>query len=161
MDTITKTNLFKKTEKVLFLYPKLKRIAENKEKYMEIELHERSKSIVRAGQNIVHKERDEIMSEIKEERDERYAKLLHDIAWIESALSAHEHEKGYVVIRMYYFREDAKGNQLTGEEKNTFEDIANALYYDMRTIRRWRNRIVNSIGMCLFGVDNDFLELDT
>ena len=65
--------------------------------------------------------------------------------------------KEFHVIRMYYFGEDAQGNERpTGAEPYTWEAIAAelegmGLIRDAKSARRWRNKIVNDMAVCMFG----------
>lgn len=151
-DKPTEKNNFAKAEKVLYTYPKLKKIASDKEKYMDFEFHGRSSSVTKVSSGQPYKDREDIQDEILAKRASNYEKLLCDIEWIESILAAHEEEKGYVAVRMYYFNEDVNGQPRCDQEKYTWEDIAWEIGRDAKTVRRWRNEIVGSIAACLFGV---------
>ena len=64
----------------------------------------------------------------------------------------------FIVIRMYYFGEDAFGNDKFSDKQITFEEIADELeeigmVKSVRTLRSWRTKLVREMVVLLFGVD--------
>ena len=65
--------------------------------------------------------------------------------------------KEFHVVRMYYFGEDGAGNpRPAGAPSYTWEEIAEELgemgmIRDAKSARRWRNKIVNDMAVCMFG----------
>ena len=72
------------------------------------------------------------------------------------AISLFEGHKEFVVIQLYYFGEDINGNPREGGTA-TWEEIAEELsdagiLKEIKTARRWRNKIVNDMAVCVFGI---------
>lgn len=64
----------------------------------------------------------------------------------------------FVIIRMFYFNEDANGQDRGDAKPYTFEDISEALAAagierSERTLRSWRTKLVQDMTVLLFGVD--------
>ena len=68
-----------------------------------------------------------------------------------------EGQKEFVVIRLYYFGEDISGNPRGDGKAATWEEVAAELeaagiLKEIKTARRWRNKIVNDMAVCIFGI---------
>lgn len=145
---------FKIMEKLLYSYPTLKRIVSDKAAYTRVDLQERSKSLVRFSQNTQWKSRDDIIDEMEQDKAAEYDKTLKDFRRIERVIQQFKDRKEFIVVRLYYFKENADGTPIAeGEQEITWEDVSFTLEREVKTLRRWRNNIVNDMALCLFGID--------
>lgn len=145
-------NHFKATEKLLYNYPKLKRLIADKEGYTQVQ--ERSKSIVLASSTPTYKSSEDVQEQIRERKESQFERTLSEFRRLDEIIHMHEGRKEFDVIRMYYFNEDIGGNELEPDAKrNTFMDIALDLEREEKTVRTWRNNLVNDIAVCLFGIE--------
>ena len=152
-------NYFRAMESLLYNYKKLETLVADEEEYTKVELQERSKSIVvfspSAGGE--RKSRDEVLEEMEKQRAILYQRTKARFDEVDRVVQLFKDRKEFHVIRMYYFGEDAKGNQReAGAPQYTWEDIASelsemGLIRDAKSARRWRNKIVNDMAVCLFG----------
>jgi len=145
-------NHFKATEKLLYNYPKLKRLIADREGYTQVA--ERSKSVVRASSTPTRRSGEDVKEEIRERRESQFERTLAEFRRLDEIIGMFEDRKEFDVIRMYYFNEDIDGNELEPDaERNSFFDISLDLERDEKTVRRWRNNLVNDIAVCLFGIE--------
>lgn len=143
---------FKATEKLLYNYPKLKRLIADREGYTQVQ--ERSKSIVLASSTPTRKSSEDVKEEIRERKESQFDQTLAEFRRLDEIIRMFEGRKEFDVIRMYYFNEDIAGNELEPDaERNSFFTISLDLERDEKTVRRWRNILVNDIAICLFGIE--------
>lgn len=78
---------------------------------------------------------------------------------IDAVVRLFEDKPEFIVIRMYYFGEDAYGNDRgEGAKPYTFDEIADELSVmgverSVRTLRTWRTKLVQDMTVLLFGVE--------
>lgn len=144
---------FAMAEKLLYAYPKLKKVIESRQEYLEGIYRERSKDFVSTMGAKAYKSREEILEEMQEDRESEYYKTIIAVRHIEAALKTCENEPGYRFVRMFYFNEDIDGNPRGYEKRCTWEEIAEVMKKDTKTVRRWRNQIVDQFAICIFGMD--------
>ena len=150
----TERDYFKIMEKLLYSYPTLKRIVSDKTAYTSVELRERSKSIVQFRPNTQWKSREDVIEELEQDKEAEYDKTLKDFRKIERVINQFKDRKEFVVIRLYYFKENIDGTpREENEQETTWEEVSFALEKEIKTLRRWRNNIVNDMALCLFGID--------
>ena len=126
----------------------------DKESYTKVGLQGRSKSVVRFNPNSSQKNQEDIQEEMERERETRYNQTLSDFRQVEEVVGLFEQRKEFNVIRMYYFNADIGGNSLSKDApRNTLSDIALDWKGDEKTIRRWKNKFVNNMAICLFGIE--------
>jgi hypothetical protein len=149
---------FRATESILFNYKRLRALVLNYDEYADVEIHTRSKSIVFFGGGAYagEKARADIYEEAQKQRDMTYLRTRAQFEEIDRAIRLFESRKEFAVIRMYYFGEDADGNEREVEERVTWEGIADELskrgmVSEVKSARRWRNRIVSDMAVCIFG----------
>ena len=152
-------NLYGAMERLLRAYPKLKRMCEHPEEYQFLPAG-RSKGISvapPAGSGV----RDP-MDALDEHIDSRAASFDRTAARyteIDAVVREFLDRPEFVVIRMYYWNEDAHGRERGDDEPRwSMNGIQEALSMegidrDVRTIRRWRSRIVQDMTVLMFGVD--------
>lgn len=91
----------------------------------------------------------------EEARRRKEAEQRNYIAQLKRATNDPE----FIVIRMYYFNEDAYGNDRSSDSRPyTFEEIseelaAAGLQRSEKTLRSWRTRLVQDMTVTLFGID--------
>ena len=145
---------FKIMEKLLFSYPVLKRLVSDKEAYTAVELRERSKSLVRFSPNTQWKSHDDVIEEIERDKEAEYDKTQKDFRRIERVIQQFKDRKEFDVVRLYYFNQNLDGSPKPPDAPSaTWEDVSIELEKETKTVRRWRNNIVNDMAICLFGID--------
>ena len=100
--------------------------------------------------------RNKIVEEMREEKQKQFKETKSGFDSLTRAISLFEGHKEFVVIRLYYFGEDINGNPREGGTA-TWEEIAEELsdagiLKEIKTARRWRNKIVNDMAVCVFGI---------
>lgn len=118
----------------------------------------RSHSITTApppGSGVVS--RDELMETLTAARLRAYGNTAEDYFKISAVVKMFEEKPEFIVIRMYYFNEDANGNDRPEDAKPyTFEEIADELAAigmerGEKTLRSWRTNLVQDMTVALFG----------
>jgi len=152
-------NYYRAVEILLRNYNKLRKLVENEAGYTAVLLQKKSTSFVTFTPNAGYtsKDDDEIIDEIRQQRELSYQRTKAQFEEVERVISLFCERKEFIVIRMYYFNEDAQGNQRPeGSEPYTFDDITSelselGLLRDIKTARRWRSKIINDMAVCMFG----------
>lgn len=151
-------NYFRSMESLLYNYKKLAALVENEADYMHVELHDRSTCLVQySGTGGMAKDRAQIINEMEQQRAASFERTKARFDEIDMIVRLFEDKKEFIVIRMYYFGEDSwGGTRPENLRPYTWEDIAEELsasgiLKDEKTARRWRNRLVNDMAICLFG----------
>lgn len=153
------TNLYRAMERLLRNYPKLKKLVENVDDYGFLP-SERSKSITIAPPpGSMMRDRNEILEEIVADRQVSYERTKARFEEIDSVVQQFVDNPEFIVIRMYYFNEDAYGHDRGADVRPyTFEEIseelgAAGLQRSEKTLRSWRTRLVQDMTVILFGID--------
>ena len=150
---------FRIMEKLLYNYPTMRRLVADKEGYINTPFRGRSKSIVRQSFNPSWKSQEDIQEEIKRDKESDYDQTRKDFRRVERVIQLHQGRKEFFIIRMYYFGEDLDGTpRPANAAAYTWEEITEALgkinlIRDTKSARRWRNKIVNDMAICLFGIE--------
>lgn len=153
-------NYYRIVEKLLYNYKRLEALVRNEEEYLTVELHGRSKSVTvyaPSGGGHEYKTEADIADEVARERLANYERTASNFREVEKVLDLFRARKEFIVIRMYYFNEDADGNERANDAAQyTWEQIAlelseRGILRDEKTARRWRNNIINDIAVCMFG----------
>jgi hypothetical protein len=152
-------NYFKAMERLLYNYKRLAAIVADEEAYCEVEYHGKSKSLAGGALSRGYTESKteaDIVEEMREDRRKQYQRTKRGFDILTNTIRKFEGLREFVVIRMYYFGEDMQGNErdraYTWEELTGELDAAGVLREE-KTARRWRNKIVNDMAICVFGVD--------
>jgi hypothetical protein len=151
-------NYFKAMETLLYNYKKLAALVADEEAYCEVEYHAGRKTFSTTPQAkgfIQRKTEAEIVEEMREEKQKQFKETKSGFDSLTRAISLFKGHKEFVVIRLYYFGEDINGNPREGGTA-TWEEIAEELsdagvLKEIKTARRWRNKIVNDMAVCVFG----------
>lgn len=150
-------NYFRAMEILLFNYKKLAALVADYEGYMKVELPEKSTSIIAFSPSSGYKAKEDILEEIERDKLAAYQRTRARFEELEKVVNLFRDRKEFHVVRMYYFGEDAEGNQRPDDAKSyTWEEIAFELsdmgmVRDAKSARRWRNKIVNDMAVCMFG----------
>lgn len=152
-------NYFKAMETLLYNYKKLAALVADEEAYCDVEYHAGRKTfspIPKATGFIQYKSESEMIEEMQEEKKRQFLKTKSGVDKLTHAISLFENDKEFIVIRMYYFGEDIHGNPRPGGAA-TWEEIAEELseagiLKEIKTARRWRNKVVKNLSVCVFGV---------
>ena len=152
-------NYFKAMETLLYNYKKLAALVADEEAYCEVEYHAGRKTFSTTPQAKGFSQRKteaEIVEEMREEKQKQFKETKSGFDSLTRAISLFEGHKEFVVIRLYYFGEDINGNPREGGTA-TWEEIAEELsdagiLKEIKTARRWRNKIVNDMAVCVFGI---------
>ena len=129
------------------------------EAYTHVELQGRSASIssYSPSSGYTYRTEEDILDEMKRDKIISYHRTRARFEEIDRVVKLFAERKEFHVIRMYYFGEDAQGNERpAGAEPYTWEAIAAelegmGLIRDAKSARRWRNKIVNDMAVCMFG----------
>lgn len=151
--TGTTRDYYRIMEQLLFSYPALKQLVEDRDGYVGTPLAERSKSIIKQGVQTSMRSREDVQEEYERDRENAYNQTLNDFLRLERTVQLHKMRKEFVVVRMYYFNEEWDGTARKDGERNTFLDIAVDTGHNEKTLRNWRNRIVNDMAVCMFGIE--------
>lgn len=152
-------NYFRAMESLLFNYKKLAALVADYEAYTHVELQGRSASIssYSPSSGYTYRTEEDILDEMKRDKIISYHRTRARFEEIDRVVKLFAERKEFHVIRMYYFGEDAQGNERpAGAEPYTWETIAAelegmGLIRDAKSARRWRNKIVNDMAVCMFG----------
>lgn len=154
MQAASKKNYFVIMEKLLFNYPRIKRIIEDKAGYTKIDVQERSKSIVGFTLNATRKAREDILDEMERDKESEYNKTVKQFREVERVIQQFEEDKRFIVVRLYYFNEGINGTpRPPSAPPVTWEDVSIDIARDVKTVRRWRQTIVSDMATCLFGIN--------
>jgi hypothetical protein len=153
-------NYFKAMESLLYNYKKLEALVADEEAYCEVEYHAGKKTFAAMPTSkgyFQQKTEADIIEELQEERRKQFQKTKYGFESLKKAIRLFENQKEFAVIRLYYFGEDINGNPRAGGKAATWEEVANeleeaGLLKEIKTARRWRNKIVNDMAVCVFGV---------
>lgn len=154
-------NYFKAMESLLRNYKKLAALVADEEAYCEVEYHAGRKTFAAGassgGGYYQQRTEADIIDELREEKQKQFQKTKHGFESLDKAIRLFEAQKEFAVIRLYYFGEDISGNPRAGGKAATWEETAFELeeagiLKEIKTARRWRNKIVNDMAVCVFGI---------
>lgn len=153
-------NYFKATETLLYNYKKLAALVADEEAYCEVEYHAGRKTFSASTHGAGYYEQKseaDIVEEMQEEKRRQYRETKYGFEKLKRAISLFEGQKEFTVIRLYYFGEDINGNPRKEGRTATWEEVVAELeeagiLKEIKTARRWRNKIVNDMAVCIFGI---------
>lgn len=153
-------NHYKAMESLLYNYKNLASIVADEEVYCEVEYHAGRKSFEAMPQAKGYYQKQseaEIVEDMREEKRRQYEKTKYGFERLNCVIHKHESRKEFAVVRMYYFGENLDGTKAEDGKAFTWEQVAEAceaagLLKEIKTARRWRNRIVNDMAVCMFGI---------
>lgn len=153
-------NYFKAMENLLYNYKKLAALVADEEAYCEVEYHAGKKTFAAtpsSGGYYQQRTEADIIDELQEEKRKQFQKTKYGFESLDKAIRLFEAHKEFAVIRLYYFGEDINGDPRAGGKAATWEEVAFELeeagiLKEIKTARRWRNKIVNDMAVCVFGI---------
>lgn len=156
----THTNYFQAVENLLRNYRRLEKLLADKEAYCDVEYHAGKKTFSAMPQQsgyVARKTEEEIVEEMRAEREKQYGETIYGFERLKACVREFENQKEFVVIRLYYFGENVDGTPRSDTSAPTWEDVTAILaeagvLKETKTARRWRNKIVNDMAVCLFGL---------
>lgn len=151
-------NLYRATERILRNYKIYQRLVEDIQNY-GFEPVGKSPSISVApppGSNVIDKV--DLYDEHIAARKASWTRTKARYDEINAVVHQFEHRREFIVIRMYYFNEDANGNDRGEAKPYTFDEISEELAAigidkSARSLRAWRTKLVQDMTVLLFGVD--------
>lgn len=151
-------NLYRTTERLLKNYKKYQRLVTDLEGY-GFEPVGKSHSISIApppGSGVT--DNLDLSEEYVAARRASYERTKARYDEIDAVVRQFEEKDEFVIIRMYYFNEDAAGNDRGDAKPYTFDEISEELAAvginrSVRTLRTWRTKLVQDMTVLLFGVD--------
>jgi len=151
-------NLYRTTERLLRNYKTYQHMMEDLEEY-GFEPVGKSHSISVApppGSGVM--DRVDLYDEHVAARRASYERTKARYDEIDAVVRQFEDREEFIVIRMYYFNEDATGADRGDAKPYTFEEIAEelsaiGLNRSVQTLRKWRTRMVQDMTVLVFGVD--------
>lgn len=151
-------NLYRTTERLLRNYKKYQRLVTDLEGY-GFEPIEKSHSISVApppGSGV--SDRVDLYDEHVAARRASYERTKARYDEIDAVIRQFQDKEEFIVIRMYYFNEDAYGKDRDDAKPYTWEEIAEELSYTgidrgVSTLRLWRSKLVQDMTVLLFGID--------
>ncbi len=151
-------DFFRTTEKLLFAYPRLKRICEDPEQYGFFPSGKAHDIIVMppSGSGIVDKV--DITQAYIDARLKSYVRTVTRFTELDAVVRLYDNQPRFRLIRMYYFNEDVNGNDRGDNAKRyTWLDIElelteSGINATESTLRHWRNDFVREMTVLLFGI---------
>lgn len=151
-------NLYRAMERLLRAYPKYKAMQEHPEEYGFLPVG-RSKDISVAPQpGSGARDPIEALAEHVDSRASSYDRTMGRFMELEAVVRLFQKKPEFVVVRMYYFNEDANGKDRGDAKPYTFPEIAEALesigiQRSEKMLRIWRTKIVQDMTVMMFGAD--------
>lgn len=153
-------NHYRTMVRLLYNYPKMRRLANATDDEYGIIPPERSHSITIAppdGGGV--RDQTEILAERIAERQKSHARTKAQYAEVDAVVQQFKDLPEFVVIRMYYFNEDVHGRERGPDQPpRSFAQIVDELAevgqrHTEKTLRSWRNRLVQDMVVVMFGID--------
>lgn len=155
-------NHFHTVERMLEIYKPMCHILADAEAYMDVEYHERAKDIIQyseRGGAAAPITADDRARDIMRARAIEYQRSRDNVESIKRIMRPFEGKKEFVVLRMYYMGENSKGRERPiNAPRYTWEEIADEIGCSVRTVRRWKNNLINRMAACIGGMDALFAE---
>ena len=156
----TGVNYYKAMESLLYNFKKLAILVSDEEAYCEVEYHGGKKTFAAAPRGTGYYKQHtqaEIVEEMQEEKRQQFQQTRFGFERLKRAIELHSDRKEFVIVRMYYFGENMNGVERDDARGYTWEEVAEAcaaagILKEIKTARSWRNRIVNDMAVCVFGI---------
>lgn len=152
------TNYYRVTERLLRSYKTLKQLVEAPDSYGYLPPH-RSSSISAAPPSGGVRDPQEAIEAAIQAREESFSRTRAQFEIVNAVVEKYVDKPEFVVIRMYYFGEDAYGNDRPADAKpysweEMVEDLdAAGTKRTVKTLRSWRTKLVQDMTVALFGID--------
>lgn len=150
-------NLYRAMERLLRAYPKYKAMQEHPEEYGFLPVGKSKDISVAPPPGSGARDPIEALAEHVDSRASSYDRTMGRFMELEAVVRLFQDKPEFIVIRMYYFNEDANGNP-RGDEKYTFAEIAEELetigiQRSEKMLRIWRTKLVQDMVVLMFGTD--------
>lgn len=152
-------NLYRAMERLLRAYPKYKAMQERPEEYGFLPVGKSKDISVAPPPGSGARDPIEALAEHVDSRASSYDRTMGRFMELEAVVRSFVDQPEFIIIRMYYWNEDAFGNPRDEDApRQSFEDIREALAAagmerSEKTLRIWRTRLVQDMTVLLFGVD--------
>lgn len=141
--------MFHNTENLLYGLHALQAHLASEEEYIGMAFKEHSGSVVHYQKNSPGRLDDD---QLLEDRRKSYERSKNDYERVMNALKKVQGEKGYQILELRYLSEDAKPTwEQIAEQLAGTEGFSERL--TEKTVRRYKNRLINKISVLLFGTD--------
>lgn len=156
---ILSINHYRAMERLLRNYPIAKKRVEDMENYGFYPVGHSNSISVAPPPGASIRDPIDVTEEIIAERKKSYARTDAQFWELDTVIRQFIDKPEFIVIRMYYFNEDAYGNDRGPDSKlYTFEEISEELtavgiQRSEKTLRSWRTRLVQDMTVVLFGID--------
>ena len=156
---ILSINHYRAMERLLRNYPISKKRVEDMENYGFYPVGHSSSITVAPPPGASMRDPLDVTEEIIAERKKSYARTDAQFWELDTVVRQFIDKPEFIVIRMYYFNEDAYGNDRGPDSRlYTFEEISEELaavgiQRSEKTLRGWRTRLVQDMTVVLFGID--------
>lgn len=152
-------NLYRTTERLLRSYKKYKAWEDHPEDYGFFPVAKSKDISVAPPPGSGVRDRVEIYEEFVNARKASFERTMARYFDIKAVVEKFQDRPEFPVIRMYYFNEDANGQDRGDDAKRyTWEEIAQelaaiGLERSVTTLRSWRSNLVQEMTVLLFGID--------
>ena len=148
-----RVNFFRAAETLLYNYKRLALLVQDRSAYVEREPAGSSASIVLNAGRGAGLSLDEQIGDREAEMARLYELTVAQFEQVDRVVKLFADREEFVVIRMYYFGENAEGvYRGDNAERYTWEEIGLLLRRDPKTLRRWRNRMIKDMSVCWWGM---------
>ena len=152
------TNLYRAMERLLKAYPKFKAMHDNPDEYGFLPVGKSKDISVAPPPGSGARDPIEALAEHVDSRASSYDRTMGRFMELEAVIRLFQDKPEFIVIRMYYFNEDANGNSRGDAKGYTFPEIAEALesvgiQRSEKALRIWRTKLVQDMTVMMFGVD--------
>lgn len=151
-------NLYRAMERLLRAYPKYKAMQEHPDDYGFLPVGKSKDISVAPPPGSGARDPIEALAEHIDSRASSYDRTMGRFMELEAVIRLFQNKPEFIVIRMYYFNEDANGKDRGDAKPYTFDEISNELTAvgierSVRSLRTWRTKLVQEMTVLLFGVD--------
>ena len=151
-------NLYRATERLLRSYPRFKRWEEHPEEYGFFPVGKSKDISVAPPPGLGVRDRVELNEEFIASRKASFGRSMNHYYDIKAVVEQFQDRPEFIVIRMYYFNEDATGEPRGDTKPYTFAEIAEELetvgiQRSEKILRKWRTKIVQDMTVLMWGAD--------
>lgn len=151
-------NLYRAMERLLRAYPKYKLLHDHPEEYGFLPVGKSKDISVAPPPGSGARDPIEALADHVDSRASSYDRTMGRFMELEAAVRLFQDKPEFIVVRMYYFNEDAYGNPRGDAKPYTFPEIAEELeaigiQRSEKMLRIWRTKLVQDMCVMLFGVD--------
>ena len=151
-------NLYRAMERLLRAYPKYKQLHDHPEEYGFLPVGKSKDISVAPPPGSGARDPVEALADHVDSRASSYDRTIGRFMELEAVVRLFQSKPEFIVIRMYYFNENAFGESRGDAKPYTFPEIAEELeaigiQRSEKMLRIWRTKLVQDMCVMLFGVD--------